>query len=101
MTDIAEAEGIGRTVASTVANSPECRAAHRGVRKRGTRWDARHLYRYLRAIEHATSARREYMTKEGQILYGGPDHYVRLAATNMARRALRYFIASQLRLRAR
>ena len=35
----------------------------------------------LRAIEHAFSARREYMTKEGEILYGGPDHYARLAAT--------------------
>ncbi len=29
----------------------------------------------------ALSARREYMTKEGQIIHGGPDHYARLAAT--------------------
>jgi hypothetical protein len=39
------------------------------------------FYRCLRAIEHAMSARREYLTKEGQIIYGGPDHYARLAAT--------------------
>jgi hypothetical protein len=30
--------------------------------------------------EHALSARREYLTKEGQIMQGGPDHYARLAA---------------------
>ena len=29
------------------------------------------FYRSLRAIERALSARREYMTKEGQIIYGG------------------------------
>jgi hypothetical protein len=39
------------------------------------------FYRSMRAIEHALSARREYMTKEGQIMQGGPDHYARLAAT--------------------
>ena len=33
----------------------------------------------MRAIEHALSARREYMRKEGEILYCGPDHYARLA----------------------
>ena len=38
------------------------------------------LYRCLRLIEHAMSASREYMTKEGEIVYGGPDHSVRLAA---------------------
>jgi len=27
------------------------------------------------------SARREYLTKDGQIILGGPDHYARLAAT--------------------
>ena len=39
------------------------------------------FYRSMRAIEHALSARREYLTKEGQIMQGGPDHYARLAAT--------------------
>ena len=39
------------------------------------------FFRVLRVIEHALSARREYMTKDGQIVYGGPDHYARLAAT--------------------
>jgi hypothetical protein len=31
------------------------------------------FYRALRVIDHAFSARREYMTKDGQIVYGGPD----------------------------
>src|SRR5215204_688950 len=39
------------------------------------------FYRSVRAIEHALSSRREYLTKEGEILYGGPDRYARLAAT--------------------
>jgi hypothetical protein len=39
------------------------------------------FYRCFRAIEHAMSARREYMTKEVKVISGGPDHYARLAAT--------------------
>ena len=39
------------------------------------------FYRSMRAIEHALRARREYLTKESQIMQGGPDHYARLAAT--------------------
>jgi hypothetical protein len=39
------------------------------------------FYRSLRAIEYALSAKREYMTKEREIVYGGADHYARLAAT--------------------
>jgi hypothetical protein len=39
------------------------------------------FYRSMRAIEHALSARREYLTKDGQIILGGPDHYALLAAT--------------------
>jgi hypothetical protein len=38
------------------------------------------FYRCLRTMEQAMSARREYVTKDGQIIYGGPDHYARLAA---------------------
>ena len=38
------------------------------------------FYGCLRAIEHAMSARREYLTKERQIVYGGPDYYARLGA---------------------
>ena len=38
------------------------------------------ISRALRAVDHAFSARREYMTKDGNIVYGGPDHYARLAA---------------------
>ena len=81
VTDIAEAEGIGRTLASRTANSLECRqliadfvnAEHAEMRAM--------FYRSVRAVEHALSARREYLTKAGEILYGGPDHYARLAAT--------------------
>ncbi len=43
------------------------------------------FYRSMRAIEHALSARREYLTKEGQIMQGGPDHCARLAATKHLR----------------
>jgi hypothetical protein len=39
------------------------------------------FYRSMRAIEHALSARREYLAKDGQIMQGGPDHGARLAAT--------------------
>ena len=66
VTDIAEAEGIGRTVASRVANSPECRqfiaefVNHEHDEMRAM------FYRWLRVIEHAMSARREYMTKMGR-----------------------------------
>ena len=62
-------------------NSPECRqliaefVSDKRDEMRGL------FYRSLRAIEYALSARHEYMTKDGQIVYGGPDHYARLAAT--------------------
>ncbi len=36
-------------------------------------------------IEQALSARREYMTKDGQVVYGGPDPYAHLAATKQFR----------------
>ena len=81
VTDIAEAEGISRTLASREANSPECRQLI--AEFVGDEWQEMRavFYRSMRAIEHALSARREYMTKEGQIMQGGPDHYARLAAT--------------------
>ena len=81
VTDIAEAEGIGRTLASRTANSPEFRQLiAEFVNLEHVEMRAM-FYRSVRAIEHALSARREYLTKEGEILYGGPDHYARLAAT--------------------
>ena len=85
VTDIAEAEGIGRTLASREANSPKCRQLI--AEFVGDEWQEMRavFYRSMRAIEHALSARREYMTKEGQIIYGGPDHYARLAATKHLR----------------
>jgi hypothetical protein len=81
VTDIADAEGIGRTLASREANSPECRQLI--AEFVGDEWQEMRavFYRSMRAIEHALSARREYLTKDGQIMQGGPDHYARLAAT--------------------
>jgi hypothetical protein len=43
------------------------------------------FYRSMRGIKHALSAKREYLTKDGQIMQGGPDHYARLAATKHLR----------------
>jgi hypothetical protein len=81
VTEIAEAEGIGRTLASREANSPECRQLI--AEFVGDEWQEMRavFYRSLGVIEDAFSARREYVTKDGQIMQGGPDHYARLAAT--------------------
>ena len=78
VTDIAEAEGIGRTLASREANYPECRQLI--AEFVGDEWEEMRsvFYRSMRAIEQALSARREYLTKEGQLMQGGPDHYARL-----------------------
>jgi hypothetical protein len=81
VTDIAEAEGIGRTLASREANSREWRQLFALFLVDEWQEMRAVFYRSMRAIEHALSARREYMTKEGQIMQGGPDHYARLAAT--------------------
>src|SRR5688572_28109904 len=75
VTDIAKAEGVGRTLASREANSPECRQLVAEFVS-DERDEMRALfYRSLHTTEHALSARREYMTKEGQIVYGRPDHW--------------------------
>ena len=60
VTDIAEAEGIGRTLASSEANSPECRQLI--AEFVGDEWEEMRavFYRSMRAIEHALSGRREY-----------------------------------------
>jgi hypothetical protein len=81
VTEIADAEGIGRTLASREANSPDCRQLI--AEFVGDEWEEMRavFYRSMRTIEHALSARREYLTKEGQIMHSGPDHYARLAAT--------------------
>jgi hypothetical protein len=63
------------------ANSPECRQLIAEFVNSEFEEMRAIFYRCLRSIEHAMSARREYMTKEGQIVYGGPDHYARLTAT--------------------
>ena len=65
VTNIAEAEGIGRTLASREANSPECRQLIPELV--GDEWEEMRavFYKSMCAIEHALSARREYLTKEG------------------------------------
>ncbi len=81
VTDIAETEGISRTLTSRVANSPKCRQLIAEFVNSEFEEIRAMFYRCLRAIEHAMIARREYLTKQGQIIYGGPDHHARLAAT--------------------
>jgi uncharacterized protein YciI len=43
------------------------------------------FYRSIRIIEEAFEARREYTSREGEVLQGGPDHYARLAAAKQLR----------------
>jgi hypothetical protein len=45
------------------------------------------FYRCIRAVEHALSAPREYMSKKGQVLHACtvPDHYAPPAATKHSR----------------
>ena len=55
--------GIGRTLASREANSPECRQLI--AEFVGDEWEEMRavFYRSMRAIEHALSARREHLTE--------------------------------------
>jgi hypothetical protein len=80
VTDIAEAEGIGSTLASREANSPECRQLI--AEFVGDEWQEMRavFYQSMRAIEHALSARHEYLRKMGRSCRAG-HHYARLAAT--------------------
>ena len=59
VTDIAEAEGIGRTLASREANSPECRQLLAEFVSDEHDEMSALFYRPLHAIEHALSAKRE------------------------------------------
>ena len=34
----------------------------------------------VRVVEQALSAKKEYMTEDGQVVHGRPDHYARIAA---------------------
>lgn len=81
ITEIAEGEGISRSAASRDANSPECRQFLTELVD--SERDEMHalFFLALRVIRDACSARREYMTKDGERIVGGPDHYARLAAT--------------------
>ena len=65
---------------AAVSSSPECRQLFAEFVS-DEREEMHALFlSVLRTIKHALSARREYMTKDGQIVYGGPDQYARLAA---------------------
>ena len=66
VTDIAEAEGVSRALASREANSPECRQLIADFVNDESEEMRALFYRSLRTIEHALSARREYMTKDGE-----------------------------------
>jgi len=85
VTEIAEAEGLSRTLASREANSPECQQLvaefvsdeHNEMRAL--------FYRSLRTIEQALSARREYMTKEGRSFMAGRTTTLVFAATKHLR----------------
>jgi len=81
VTEIAEHEGISRVRASALANSPECRQLIAEFISSEEDQMRNLFYRALGVIEHAFSAEREYLTKDGQVLHGGPDHYARLAAS--------------------
>ncbi len=85
VTDIAEAEGISRVMASREANSIECRQLIADFVNHEHEMMLGLFYRSVHVIEEAFQARREYTTKEGEVQQGGPDHYARLAAAKQLR----------------
>ena len=85
VTDIAEAEGISRAMASREANSLECRQLLIDFTNHERELMLGLFYRGLRVTEEAFEAKREYPAKDGSVVYGGPDHYARLAATKHLR----------------
>jgi len=80
VTEIAATEGISRAMTSHAANSLECRQLIADFVNEEHDLMLGLFYRAVRVIEESFSATREYMTKEGQVVSGGPDHYARLAA---------------------
>lgn len=80
LSEVAEQEGIGRTVASQLVNSSDCRHFLADLVD-AEREEMRELfYITLRGIREASLARKEYCDKLAGIIKGGPDHYARLAA---------------------
>jgi hypothetical protein len=65
--------------------------------------DAMHLMlcRCLRAIEHAMSARREYMTKDGTVIQAGPGFFIRLEEKRAAPRQQSFCLHHRSRRHAR
>jgi hypothetical protein len=76
VTDIAEAEGISRTLASREANSPECRQFI--AEFVGHEWEQMRaiFYQSMRAIEHALSARRESTEPRMEIMQDGTVRFI-------------------------
>ena len=85
VTEIAEREGISRALASRHVNSPECRQLIAEFVSDELELMRGLFYRALHAIEQGFDAVREYPLKDGQVLYGGPDHYARLSAVKHLR----------------
>ena len=72
VTEIAEAEGISRAMASREANSLECRQLLMDFVNHEHETMLGLFYRGLRVIEEAFEAKREYPAKDGGVSYGGP-----------------------------
>lgn len=85
ITDIAAKEGISRVIASRQANSSKCRQLIATFVDEERELMFGLCYRATRVIEEGLEAIREYITKDGKVFGGGPDHYARLAATKHLR----------------
>jgi hypothetical protein len=85
VTEIAQAENIGRTTASRFVNSPESQQILAQFVQNELDLMLELFYRSLHVIEEAFAATREYTTKDGSVFNGGPDHYARLAAAKQLR----------------
>ena len=72
-------------MASREANSLECRQLIADFENHEHELMLGLFYRAVRVIEEAMDAQREYTTREGEVLQGGPDHYARLAAAKHLR----------------
>jgi hypothetical protein len=85
VTEIAQAENIGRTLASRFVNSPESQQILAQFVQNELDLMLEMFYRSLFVIVEAFDATREYTTKDGSVFHGGPDHYARLAAAKQVR----------------
>ena len=79
VTDIAAAEGIGRTLAPREANWPECRQLRTRIRKRRTRRNA--VVLPIASHDRACSQRQARLYNQGRADYLWRTRSLRLAAT--------------------